>query len=41
MALKDNIRVDLKKETLVRIFSVQNPLYLYMGQIDVFLFFLP
>ena len=41
MALKDNIIVDLKKETLVRIFSVQNPLYLFMGRIDVLLFFLP
>lgn len=34
------IIVDLKKETLVRIFSIQNPLYLFMGWTNVNISFL-
>ena len=34
------IIVDLKKEALVRIFSVQNPLYLFMDWTDINISFL-
>ena len=40
MAMKYIIIVDLKKETLVRIFSIQNPLYLFMGWTNVNISFL-